>query len=85
MNVPSGYRRAVLLTKSDTINHLPNTGNGPPVADALWVGGAGVCACVQEDGVVVNVTCVAGSLLPLRTIRLNSTDTTATVVAALFR
>jgi len=77
----TGYRFAVALTKSDTINHVPSG----QVADAVWVGGAGVCALVLEDDSVVNITAVAGSCIPLRTKRLNSTNTTATVCAALFK
>lgn len=77
----TGYRYAIALTKSDTVNH---TARGD-IADALWVGGAGVCACVLADDSVVNVTCAAGNLLPLRTKRLNSSNTTATVVCALFK
>jgi hypothetical protein len=79
--MPTGYRFGVTLTKSDTVNHVPSG----QLADAIWVGGAGVCALVLEDDSVVNVTGAAGSLIPLRTKRLNSTNTTATVVTALFK
>lgn len=80
-----GYRFAITATKSDTVNYMPNRGDGPPLADALWVGGAGVVALVLEDDSVVNITAVAGSCLPIRSKRVNSTNTTATVMTALFR
>lgn len=84
MEQPAGYRSAVTVTKSDTVNHSGLAGGPKVIADALWVGGAGIVALVLIDGTVVNITCVAGSLLPVRSIRVNATDTTATVMTALF-
>ena len=79
--MPTGYRFGVTLTKSDTVNHVPSG----ICADAIWVGGAGICALVLEDDSVVNITAVAGSLIPIRSKRLNSTTTSATVCTALFK
>ena len=85
MDQQTGYRFAIVATKSDSVNYMPNRGNGVPIADALWVGGAGVVALVLEDDSVVNITAVAGSLIPVRSKRVNSANTTATVMTALFR
>lgn len=72
------YRRAEAVTKHDTTNF---TGG---LCNALYVGGAGVVAAVFEDDSVVNITAVAGGLLPIRIKRVNSTNTTATVMTALY-
>jgi hypothetical protein len=79
--MPRGYRFAVAVTKSDTVNYVLSG----ECADALWVGGAGICILVLEDDTTVSVTVVAGSLIPIRSKRLNSTTTSATVCTALFR
>jgi hypothetical protein len=52
---------------------------------ALWVGGAGNVAIVTPDGVVNTITGVpAGTLLPIQTRRVNSTNTTATSMVAIY-
>jgi hypothetical protein len=43
-----------------------------------------VAAVVQDDS-VVNITAIAGQVLPIKIKRVNSTNTTATVMTALFR
>lgn len=73
------YNNAVAITKSDTINFV----NGP--CDAIYVGGAGIVVVVFETGAVVNFTCVAGQLLPVRAIRVNSTTTSATLMNAMYQ
>lgn len=80
-----GYRFAITATKSDTVNYMPNRGESVPIADALWVGGAGIVQLVLEDDSVVPITATAGSLIPVRSKRVNSSSTTATVMTALFR
>ena len=73
------YNKLSAITKSDTVD-FPL---GPP--DAIYVGGAGVVALVFQDGTIVNVTAVAGSFLPFGLVkRVNSTDTTATVMVACY-
>ena len=55
------------------------------VPRAIYVGGTGNIAAVSEDGSVeifYNVS--AGSILPIRPVRINSTNTTATQMLALF-
>ncbi len=69
--------RAVAITKHDT----DNIDGG--VTEAIWVGGAGVVVVVFPDDATASFTCVAGSLLPVRAKRVNSTNTTATLMVGL--
>jgi hypothetical protein len=82
------YSRHVAITKSDTIdidgNTASVTANAPTVCDAIYVGGAGVVAVVTMEGTVVNYTAVAGGVLPVLARRVNSTNTTATLMVALY-
>lgn len=89
------YARSVPITKSDTVNFdgtvasttgtYQTSGNTKPIpADAIYVGGAGIVVAVFEDGTTVSHTAVAGETLPFRTIRVNSTTTTATLMNALY-
>lgn len=83
------YNRAVAITKSDTVNYDGTTfaANASPKAipaEAIYVGGAGIVVAVFEDGTAVNFTAVAGEILPLKTIRVNNTTTTATLMVALY-
>ena len=75
----SGYNRAVVITKSDTVNFEFGT------CDALYVGGAGIVIGVFDDNSTVNLTAVAGAILPFRFKRVNSTTTSATLMAACYR
>jgi len=78
--VYGNYNKAVEVTKSDTVN-IP----GPrPLTDALYVGTAGVVACVFQDGSVVNFTAVAGAILPVAIKRVNSANTVPTLMVALY-
>lgn len=52
---------------------------------ALYIGGAGNLVAVFPDGSAVTFTGVpAGSILPIRVKRVNSTNTTATNIVALY-
>lgn len=52
---------------------------------ALYVGGAGNLALLMGDGTTVTfVGATAGSILPVRCLRVNSTSTTATNIVALY-
>lgn len=54
-------------------------------ADALYIGGAGDVAVVLPGGTAITFAGVAaGTVLPVRAIRINSTNTTATNMVALF-
>lgn len=72
------YNRAAVITKSDTVDL-------PVKADAVYVGGAGIVAAVLEDGSIVEFTAVAGQIIPIKVKRVNSTNTTATLMVALNR
>lgn len=74
--VPNNTFRAV--TPSDTADIKGGS------ARALYVGGAGDVVALNENGVAVLFKAVpAGSILPISTKRVNSTDTTATYICAL--
>ncbi len=51
----------------------------------IWVGGAGIAQVVRPDGTVVAFTAVAGSIIPVRAVRVNAVSTTATLMVALFK
>jgi len=72
------YNVWVAVTPSDSVDL-------PALTEAIWAGGAGVIAAVEQDGQVVNFTCVAGTLVPIKARRINSTNTTATALVALYR
>lgn len=76
------YSKAVGITPSDSAN-IANPGTAL-ATDAVYVGGAGVVAAVFQDDTVVNFTAVAGEILPIRVKRINSTNTTATLLVGLY-
>lgn len=83
------YNRAVAIAPSDTKNYDGSTYSASAAtkaipACAIYVGGAGIVVAVFEDGSTAQFTCVAGELLPLKTIRVNNTTTTATLMVALY-
>ena len=54
------------------------------VSKALYIGGAGDVVAVMVDGTAVTFTgALAGSVLPIRAKRVNSTSTTATGIVFL--
>lgn len=95
--VDIGYSQYVPITKSDTVNFTgPNTlgqsqnatavvNPGAALCDAIYVGGAGIVVAVTVDGIAVSFTCVAGQILLIKAIRVNSTTTTATLMVALYK
>lgn len=72
------YNQAAAITPSNTVNFPLG------LSDAIYVGGAGIVAVIFQDGNEVDLTCVAGQVLPVQAIRVNSTNTTATLLAALY-
>lgn len=87
LNNPT-FSRWVTIAKSDTVNFdgsVSTTGANVKPCDAIWVGGAGIVLAVMSDGTLVAFTCVAGSLLPIRAIRVQSATTTATLMVALYQ
>jgi hypothetical protein len=71
------YNDAGVITPSDTVDLARRT-------QGIWVGGAGIVVAVLESGQTVNLTCVAGSLVPLKVRRVNAASTTATLLVALY-
>jgi hypothetical protein len=83
------YTRYVAITPSNTINFDGTTYSANAVTKAIpaigiYVGGAGIAVVIDESGNAVNFTAVAGEILPLKCIRVNSTTTTATLMVALY-
>ena len=73
------YAGAVAVTPSDVNNFARG------VCQGIYVGGAGAIAAVMEDGTVATFSAVpVGTLLPIRATRVNSTNTTATLLLALY-
>ncbi len=68
------------ITPSDTVNF-----SNRRMTRGIYVGGTGDVVAVRADGTAVTFTGVpAGTVLPIRAIRVNSTSTTATNLDALF-
>lgn len=66
------------VTPSDTVNLTD-------VPRAIYVGAAGNIAAVSADGsVAVFAGIPAGAILPIRPVRINATNTTATSLLALY-
>lgn len=78
------YTKAVAVVPDDAVN-LVRQSTADNLTTALFVGGAGVVAAVFQDGSVVNFTCTAGQILPIRIKRVNTTGTTATLMVALYQ
>ncbi len=81
------YSNAIAIVPDDAANFDGTTsaiGEAVTPCDAIYVGATGVVPCVLQNGVVVNFTAVAGELLPIRAIRVNSTDLTADKLVAFY-
>lgn len=78
-SLDSPAKNAAAVTPNDSAD-LPN------VAVALWVGGAGNVSVDMVGGQesVVFTGVPAGTILPIRVKRVNSTGTTATTITALW-
>lgn len=77
------YTKGVDITKSDTVD-FKNEGTSDRLCSAIYVGGAGVVAVVFQDGSVLNFTAVAGGYLYVKARRVNLTNTTASLMIALY-
>lgn len=77
------FTYAVPVVTSDTVDFVKH-GTSDGLCSALYIGGAGIVAAVFQDGTVVNFTCVAGQELRLKLRRVNNTNTTATLMNALY-
>ena len=72
-------RFAVAITPSDSAEI-----NGGQLTRGIYVGTAGNIVAVIGDNPITFVGAVAGSVLPIRCSRVNSTSTTASDLVALF-
>lgn len=78
------FNKGVAISPSDSVDFVAQ-GNSPDrLTTGIYVGGAGVAAVVFPDASVVNFTCVAGQVLDVAARRVNSTNTTATLMVALY-
>lgn len=71
------YTRHFAVTTSDSTDFAA-------VTRGLFIGGAGVVVAVTDDNVAVSYTVPAGALLPGRFRRVNSTNTTATLIVGVY-
>lgn len=63
----------------------PSDSTNFPACRALYIGTGGNVVVVMENGNVVTfANAQAGSVLPLRAVRVNSTNTTASNIVALY-
>jgi hypothetical protein len=96
--VDIGYSQWVAIVKDDSVNFkgpnvLGQSSSAPGVmqnvgaalCDAIYVGGAGIVQAVGPDNLTCNFTCIAGQILPIKAIRVNSATTTATLMVALYK
>lgn len=70
--------KAVAVTPSDATDFTDGE------CRALYVGGAGNIVAIVNGSAVTFVGATAGSVLPIRATRVNSTSTTATSIVALY-
>lgn len=86
------YTRAIAITKSDTINFDLTTETqrianpaGTKRCDAILVGTKGRIVVIMPDGTLVDVTTGNdGDILPLAAVRVNSSNTAAAAMYALY-
>lgn len=74
------YNRALTITKSDSVNI-----DGDRLTSAVYVGGAGALVVVFQNDETQSITAPAGALLPIAIKRVNSTNTNATLMVALYQ
>lgn len=88
MAISGNYSYSADIAKSDTVDQAQVgscvAAGGVPVFDAIYVGGAGIVALVQVDGTVQNFTAVAGGYINCKGRRVNNTNTTATLMKAMY-
>ncbi len=78
-------KQVVPATSAEAV--VPNDSTVLEATRGLWVGGAGDIVVVMSGGDGSSVTLsgvTAGTLLPLSVIGVDATDTTATLIVALY-
>jgi hypothetical protein len=78
------YNQLAAVSPSDTEDgpFTPST-PVPNLFEALYIGGAGTVAVVDQSGTVENYTVTAGTVLVVRGRRVNFTNTSATDIVAM--
>ena len=77
--------RALLVTKSDTVNIPPVNGASKADPCVLYTGTGGVIRLLTAGGDDITLTAVpAGVVLPIQVVRVFSSTTTATGIVALW-
>lgn len=72
-------------TKFAAITKSDDAADDIPLTRAVYVGGAGNVVAVDADGTATTFTAVAaGTTLNIRVCRINSTNTTATAMVAIY-
>lgn len=88
MALPGNYTYGVAVAKSDTVDQAQVGSNvaagGVPMFDAIYVGGAGIVVIALIDNTTIQITAVAGEIVPIKGRRVNNTTTTATLMVALY-
>ena len=84
------YNRVMSVAKSDTVNfdgstYAANASTKAIPADAIVVDTAGNVIVVFENGGTALMHAVAGVIIPVKCIRINSTSTTAAGLSALYQ
>jgi len=78
---------AFIIAKSDSVNFVDDTSNNPKgysLAGAIYVGGGGDVVVVTSDNTPILFKAVpTGTTLYIQSLRINSTNTTATNMVAL--
>lgn len=80
-----GFQRNFLGSGTKFAAITPHNSTDIPLTRAVYVGGAGDIVAIDADGSATTFTAVAaGTLLPIRVSRINSTSTTATALVAIY-
>lgn len=75
---------AIAITKSDTVQIADAAGKVVSTR-AIYVGGTGNISCIMDKGQTVLFSAVpVGTILPIETSQVLSTNTTATLLIALY-
>jgi len=88
---PVGYNKYVAYSKSDTVNFdgsVSTYGGNVVPCDAIWVGtkgSTGTIVAIQQNKIACTfVGIAAGTILPIRAIRINSATTDASDFVLLY-
>lgn len=73
-----GYSKAVAITPHDSTNFTDGA------CHAIYVGGAGAIVAIVSGSAVTFAAVPVGTVLRIRATRVNSTNTTATNLVALY-